>query len=175
MLMENIPHTFTELNIFEAADAAKLHHINPVHQIPVLIDDEKHIWDSRIIFQYLNVKHGLESMDWQKENMLTAMDGAMNAGVTLLLSKRSGLNVEDDVMYFTRQKERMASILDYLKPYLTGIESKEWNVLSMTLYSFLDWATFRQLLQIEARPECLQFLETHSSRPSVQATLLPKG
>ncbi len=175
MLMEDLQYELKELDIYDGAEgAAYLHKVSPVHQIPVLIDAEKTIWDSRVIFNYLNQKHKLESMSWEKENLLTAVDGAINSGVTLLLSKRSGLKTEDPVMYFDRQKERMASILDYLKNHMANDSGEEWNIVNMTIYSFLDWALFRKVISIDQRPECRRFLEIHATRPIVKLTQLPK-
>lgn len=175
MVLENLPSEFQDINIFEAAGAARLHEINPIHQVPVLVDGEKTIWDSRIIFQYLNAKHKLEDMDWEKENLLTAIDGAMSSGVTLVMSKRSGLKIDEPVMYFTRQHERIISILDHLKPYVKSASSLDWGIINMTLYSFLDWAKFREVINLKERPEFSKFLDHHSSKPIVQQTQLPKA
>jgi hypothetical protein len=77
-------------------------------------------------------------------------------------------------MYVQRQKDRIESVLDYLRPYLSDRGTKEWNFASMTLYAFLDWGLYRQMINIDARPECKKILEVHSQRPAVIATALPK-
>ena len=174
MLMENIPYEFKDMKIFEAQDALELNKINPINQIPVLMDSDLKIWDSRQIFNYLNLIHKLHNMSWEDENTLTAIDGALNAGVSLLMMNRSGIELDDSVMYIRRQKERNESILDYLKPYLKTDALKEWNFLTMSLYSFLDWALYRNLINIEARPECLAFLDAHAERAIVKLTQIPK-
>src|SRR5688572_7794625 len=88
ILLENIPYEFKELNIFEGQDSIDLNKVNPINQIPVLMDGTKPIWDSRQIFNYLNARHGFQSLDWEDENLLTAIEGAMSAGISLLLMKR---------------------------------------------------------------------------------------
>lgn len=174
LLMENLPYEFKEVDIF-GADKELLKKINPVNQIPVLIDGEQVIWDSRMIFSYLNLRHRFQNIDWEDENLLTAVDGAMNSAVTLLLARRSGIDLNSGIMYFDRQKERIESVLDYLRPYIAERALKEWNFHTMSLYSFLDWALFRELITIEHRPECRQLLETYFQKPIVIATQIPKA
>ena len=175
ILMDQISHEFKELSIFEEQDASLLKMINPVNQIPVLVDRENTIWDSRVIFNYLNSIHRFQNMDWKDENQLTAIDGALNSGVSLLLMKRSGINISDSLMYVNRQKERIESILDYLKPYIEDEGLQEWNFHSISLYCFLDWANFREIISIENRPECRSFLEQHKTKPSIINTQIPKA
>ena len=174
MVMENIPFEFKELNIFETEDALTLNKVNPVNQVPVLVDGEQPIWDSRQIFNYLNSKHALHKMSWQDENLLTAIEGAMNSGVSLLLMKRSGMNVDEPYMFVNRQKERIESVLDFVKPYMANEGLKEWNFITMTLYAFLDWAAFRNIISLEGRTECLNFLAKHADKTIVKQTEIPK-
>lgn len=172
LLMETVPYEFKELNIFETEDALTLNKVNPVNQIPVLLDGERAIWDSRQIFNYLNSLHKLHNMSWEDENTLTAIEGAMNSGVALLLMKRSGMNISEPYMYVNRQKERIDSVVTYMKPYLEGEGVKEWTFITMTLYAFLDWARFREIFTLP--PEAVKFLETHANRIIVQKTAIPK-
>jgi glutathione S-transferase len=174
LLMENTPYEFKELNIFETEDAITLNKMNPVNQIPVLLDGDRRIWDSRQIFNYLNIMHKLHNMTWEDENTLTALDGAMNSGVALLLMKRSGLNIDEPYMYMSRQKERVDSVIQYMTPYMRENGLKEWNFITMTLYSFLDWANFREIISLKMYPDALTFLEAHSNRTIVQNTMIPK-
>ena len=174
VLLETTPYDFKEMNIFEAQGALELNKINPINQIPVLIDGENTIWDSRQIFNYLNSIHRFQNMDWNDENFLTAIDGAMNAGVSLLLMKRSGIDTDGPFMYVLRQKERMESILDYLKPYLLDKGLKEWNFHTISLYCFLDWAVFREIIKIDHRPECQNFLHHYKHKSILTLTEIPK-
>ncbi len=174
MLMHELPFNFKEMNIYETQDAVLLNKINPLNQIPVLQHDDKTIWDSRQIFQYLNHLHRFQTLDWKEENLLTALEGAMDSGIALMLMKRSGMNVDENFMYINRQKERIDSVLDYLAPLLEEKEFTDWNFASMTLFAFLDWALFRNIINIDHRTECKRFLETHANRAAVIATAIPK-
>lgn len=176
MLMETIPYEFQELNLYETQDGLVLNKINPVNQIPVLIDGEQKIWDSRVIYHYLNDKHKLHpKLTIEQENLITAIDGALNSAITLLLMKRSGMNLDEPYMFTNRQKERIPSILDFLKPYMESEGLREWNFVTISLYTFIDWGLYRGVISIEGRTECQKFLDTHSSRLIVQKTQPPKA
>lgn len=174
ILLDNIPYEFKELNIFEGQDAVDLNKINPINQVPVLVDGENTIWDSRQIFNYLNAIHRYQNMDWQDENILTAIEGAMAAGISLLLMKRSGINTNEPLMYVQRQKDRMESILDYLKPFIADHGLKNWDFHTISIYCFLDWALFRGIINIDKRPECQELLNMYKNKNIVTITEIPK-
>ncbi len=174
VLLENIPFDFKEMNIFETQDALELNRINPINQIPVLVDGENTIWDSRMIFNYLNTIHRFQNMDWQDENLLTAIDGAIGAGVSLLMMKRSGIPLDGSLMYVGRHQDRIESILNYLAPYLKEKELKEWNFHTISLYCFLDWAHFRDIISLDHRPEYQHFLQQHQPKSILTLTEIPK-
>jgi glutathione S-transferase len=174
ILLDETPYKFQEFNIFETEDAIKLNKINPLNQVPVLKDGNNVIWDSRQIFNYLNSLHRFQNMDWNDENQLTAIDGAITSGVSLLLMKRSSINIDEQYMYVVRLKDKMQSVLDYLKPYIEGEALTNWNFHTISLYCFLDWATFRGILKLDNRPECLALLDKYKNLPIVVKTQIPK-
>lgn len=171
MLMENIPYEFKAINIYEAEGAAELHKLNPTHQIPLLLENGKAIWDSRIIFNHLNRQHDLEKMDIDKENLLTVIERMLDAGIaTFLLVHRSGVAADSDMMYLKRQSDRMDSTFTWLVEWMKSPAAKEWSFATMTLYSALDWIKFREVHAIGKRPEAEAFLKLHAHRPIVQST-----
>lgn len=173
MLLEHIPYTFKEMDIFKAEDAKPLSEINPLNQIPVFQDGDQKILDSRQIFSYLNQKHQLQAMSWDDENLLTTIDGAINSGVSLILMKRSGMSWDMEKMFIRRQHERIESVLSYLRPW-TEKNGQAWNIHSMSLYSFLDWAQFREIITPKAGAEYQGFLRAHADRSIVKLTDLPR-
>ncbi len=175
MLMESIPFDFREINIYESEGNLELSRLTPVKQIPVLIDGDRTIWDSRIIFGYLSDKHGIARLNWEQDNLLTAVDGALNSGVALLLMKRSGIDITSPLMLVNRHRERIDSVLEFLLPYATNEGLREWNFVTMSLYSFLDWALFREVITLDSRPAYKNFLLTHAERPIVRTTQIPEA
>ena len=174
VLLENTAYDFKEMNIFEGQDAIDLNKINPINQIPVLVDGDNTIWDSRVIFNYLNSIHSFQKMSWKDENMLTAIDGAMSSAVSLLMLKRSGINTQEPYMYIVRQKDRIESILDFLRPYIAQEALEKWTFQTISLYCFLDWALYRDLIKIDHRPECRALLEKYQSKQILTETQIPK-
>lgn len=175
LVMEHIPHEFKALNIYEPKDAEELKKYTPINQIPVLLDGDTKVWDSRIIFNYLSEKHKINKLSWQEENLLTSIDGALNAGVAILLMKRSGIDTNHSYMIVDRHKERIHSILNFLKNYAETEGLVNWNFITMSLYSFLDWGLFREIIDLTERPEYLNFLATHCERKIVKETEIPRG
>ena len=171
LVLESISYEFRELNIYEGVDGVELNKVNPINRIPVLLDENKTIWDSRQIFNYLNQKHQLFAMDWEDENLITAIDGMLDAGVDLALMRRSGMDIKEPYMYIQRQKDRIESILDYLsKSYLKSEKSHHWNFVSISLLSFIDWSIFRELTDYTHRPDFIEFLNRFKTKPIVEKT-----
>lgn len=170
LLMEKIPYQFSEMDIFDTEDSIRLNKLNPVNQVPVLVDGEQPIWDSRQIFYYLNNKHNLMKLTLEDENTLTAIEGAMSAGVTLTMLKRSGLNINEPTLIVNRQKERIESVMNFMKPYMMGPGLREWNFITMSLYSLIDWATFREVANFDHRPEVAKFIAAHADKEVVKQT-----
>lgn len=174
LLLGDISYELKEINPYDEQGGSELNKINPINQIPVLVDGEKVVWDSRQIFNYLNSIHQFQKMTLDDENRLTVIDGMMNAGITLMQLKRSGLEADSNFMLNVRSRERMESTLNYLKPFLLSDESKKWNFHTMSIISFLEWADFREILSLEKHPECISFLKCHDSHKLVQLTKIPR-
>lgn len=174
LLLGNTPYEFKEINPYEGQDAIDLNKINPINKIPVFTDGDLTIWDSRQIFNYLNGIHRFQNMDWNDENQLTAIDEMMSAGIALMQMKRSGINIEENYMFISRQRDRVQSILDYLKPFMTGEGLTEWNFQVMAIYSYIDWDNFRSISKLDQNPVCQDFLKAHKDRPVVFKTQIPR-
>jgi glutathione S-transferase len=171
--MEPLSYEFKEIDIFNEAGATFLKSHSPINQIPVLVYGEQKIYDSRQIFNYLNLMHKMHNMDWNDENQLTAVEGAMNSAVSLLMLKRSGIDIDSSMMFIERQKQRIVSVMDHLKPYLMKEGQQEWNFMTMSLYAFLDWAQFRNLYQLTEADQI--FLDSHKNRSIVNLTSIPRA
>lgn len=176
IIMENIDYEFKDMDIFNPEGALALNKINPINQIPVLTDGDKTIWDSRQIFNYLNSFHRFQNLDWDDENVLTAIDGAISSAVTLMFLKRSQINIDGPIMIAQRQKDRIESVLDYLSPVIKEkMAQKVWDFHTISLYCFFDWGTFRGLIDISKRPDCQALLSLHKDRSIVTETEIPKA
>jgi glutathione S-transferase len=167
ILMENIPYEFREIDIY--SEHARINKLNPVNQIPILIDGPQTVWDSRQVFSYLNEKHKLQVMSWDDQNKLTAIDGAMSAGVAWFLMRKSGIDMSADLLYVMRQSDRIKSVLTYCEQFVND----DWNYFTISLYCFLDWASIRKIINLDDYPQYHAFLKKHASKAVVQKTEIP--
>ena len=169
LLLAERPYDFVNLDIY-GAGRDELRRQNPALKIPMLIDGGQTVYDSRVIFRYLTAKLGLPSLDWDQENQLTLIDAANDSFVTLLLSKRSGLDVEQDAMFYRLQWERVEKTLNALAEMARDGDFDDWNYPAMCLYCLVDWLDFRELLSGEARDTLLAFRDRHRQRDVVKTT-----
>ena len=89
LLLVDVDYEFRDLAIYDA-DKAELARRNPTLKIPVLIDGETTLFDSRVIQRYLASRLGQAPLEWDEENQLTVIDGANDAFVALFLAARPG-------------------------------------------------------------------------------------
>ncbi len=170
------PFEFKSINYLEQADSNFLKSINPINQIPILLVGDTKIFDSRVIYNYLAKTHQLKELTLEEENRLSAIDAAMNTSINLFSLRRGGLDLNSGNTYVERQKERIPLILNYLSPWVKTLNSKEpahWNFVTMSLYSYLYWGEFRQILDLSEFHEMRLFLENFKDAPGVIETTPP--
>lgn len=169
-------YKFESINYLEKKDGDYLKSINPINQIPILLDGETKIFDSRVIYNYLSKKHNLKPMTIEEENILSAIDAAMDTSINLFSLRRGGLDLNSGNSYVERQKERVPLILNWLTPWVKTLDQKNishWNFLTMSLYSYLFWGEYRGILDLTDFPEHKQFLEKFKNAPGVHETTPP--
>lgn len=168
------PFELKAINYLEKNDSDYLKSINPINQIPILLDGELKIYDSRVIYNYLAKKHNLKTLSVEEENILSAIDAAMDTSINLFSLRRGGLDLNGGNSYIERQKERVSLILNYLTPWVQSLDEKNqahWNILTMSLYSYLFWGEFREMLDLSAYPDLKKFLERFKQAPGVELTI----
>ena len=70
---DKINYEFKSINYLEINDANYLKSINPINKIPILIDNEETIFDSRVIFNHLTKKYSWTKLSLKEENILSAI------------------------------------------------------------------------------------------------------
>ncbi len=170
-------YEFKSINYMEQTDSEYLKSINPLNQIPILLDGTTKIFDSRIIYNYLAKKHNFKPLSVEEENILSAIDTALNTSINLFSLRRGGLDINDNSNYYLeRQRERIPLILNYLSPWVKKQNHKNpehWNFLTMSLYSYLYWGIYRDILDLRDFPEHREFLEHFKDAPGVHETTPP--
>ena len=167
-LHDKIAYEFKTINYLEVHDANYLKSINPINKIPILIDQKQTIYDSRVIYNYLSKKYSWTTLSIEEENILSAIDAGLDTSINLFSLKRGGLDLAQPNTYITRQQDRIPLILQFLSPWAR--KNKEWNFLAMSLYSYLDWGSFRGLLDLTDYPDMENFLTHFQNAPGVHET-----
>ena len=177
LLHEDISLTFKAVNYFEEEGNKYLRSVNPFNQLPMLLDGDQPIYDSRVIFNYIAKKKNLKPLSIDEENILSAIDTTLASAVNLFSLKKGGVDIEAGTNYFIeRQKERLPSLLNLLSPWAKKQDpKKDWNYLTMSLFSLLYWLDFREMYNIKKHQDLVDFLERFKNCPGVAETDIPKA
>lgn len=173
LLLADHPYDFVNLDIY-GAGRDELRKNNPALKIPMLDDEGQEIYDSRVIARYLGAKLGFEALNWDQENQLTLIDAANDSCVTLLLSKRSGLDIEQDALFYNLQRERIMTSLRTLSAMVDAGEFAEWHYPSICLFSLIDWLDFRALVDFQGIESLLSF-RNHNLQQAMVAETDPRN
>jgi glutathione S-transferase len=169
LLLGDRPYEFVSLDIYgEGRD--ELRRVNPALKVPLLQDDRHSIFDSRVIARYLQDKSAMAPLTWEQENLLTLIDAANDSFVTLLLSKRSGLDIEQDVLFYNLQHERIRMTFEELTKRVMSGDFREWHYPSICLYCLIDWIDFRNIFDFTGLETLLEFRDGSRERPMVKET-----
>ncbi|MFZ4714737.1 MAG: glutathione S-transferase family protein [Bacteriovoracaceae bacterium] len=171
-LYKRVPFTFKSIDYLNPEEGAYLARLNPIHKIPVLLHDDKIIFESRIIYQYVKKEFLLyETLSIEEENLLSAIYGVMDTTINLFMMRRFGNDIHADNNYFHRNHTRIKSLHAYLTSQLYHLSS--WKFPAMLLYSYLDWANMREMIKLDELPELKKFHQEWQDLESVQATKIP--
>ncbi|GAA0795100.1 glutathione S-transferase family protein [Marinobacterium sediminicola] len=170
LLLAEQAHTYTSLDIYSEGRAA-LAEKTPIMKIPVLIDNERTLYDSRVIARYLCETHSIgEPLSWDQENLLSLIDGAQDSLITLLLSQRSGIDTDTDTLFYRLQKERISQSMAVLEEKARQGEFTNWNYPAICLFTLIDWASFRNLINLDDYPFLKSFRASHTKQKGVIET-----
>ncbi len=156
-----------------------LHALTPVWKNPIAQIDGEVIFDSHVIIEHLLRRHGYGPLrtaggvSWLREhNLMTAIDGALDAGVYMFQLVREGVNL-DSAPYLIKQRERVASIMTWLDGQLRGqwlTEEPRLGLAEIFLITTLEWMVFRKRYEVESHAALEQFCAAHADRESVRST-----
>lgn len=161
---------FINLDIFNSQDRALLTENNPAQKIPALIDNGLSINDSGVIFRYLTQKFDQPALTWQQENILTLIDAANDSMVSMLMLIRSGVDVDQNSLFFNLQRERMNKVLIHLNQLAENGEFAQWNYLSICLFCLLDWLSFRELYHWQGHIALTSFYQCAKMQTGIDST-----
>ena len=167
--LKDVEFDFRPLFVFEEADRKELKKLSPVLKIPVMkLSDSQVIYDSRVIFNYFRKQLKQPELSLMDENLLTIIDGINDTLVILYSMQSSGIKIEEDKRFIKAQRERIVEGFDYLATHWA--HDRSWDYPTISLYCLLDWASFRDLINIDEWPRLKQFWQSHQNSDQVKQT-----
>lgn len=149
---------------------AKLREVSPIRKVPVAVFGDRTIYDSRAIIDWLVTTRGWGQVApardrWDEQNVLNALDGALDAVISLFYLRRDGIAI-DGTPFAARQLERAGAIFAWVAPKLS---TESFGLAEITAIAALDWMDFRQTYDTQATG-LARVREAWASRPSINAT-----
>ena len=171
LYMTDIPCELKQVNYLDPKQDATLSAVNPLKRIPVLLIDGQPLWESRVIFNFLQRTHQRRALSLPEENAVSAVDTLQDQLIQHFLHVRFGHPVDAANPYYMRGAERQKLILAYLNTQVGEGLFTSWDYPAMSLYAMLDWSLFRGSLTTEdLSPALLAFHNKHRAAPDVVAT-----
>ncbi len=170
LLLPPTSHEFRRVDIFNPQEREELLKLSPLLKIPILYLDEEIIWDSRVIFNELCKRKHHEPLTLKQENLLTAISDLSDSLVQKLLSFRSQLTLPDNTPIAISHQERIQNTLRFLNEETLRGSFQDWNFISMSLFSLIDWIQFRDLVDLNPYSHLLTFKEKNKNQPQVKLT-----
>lgn len=151
--------------------------VSPIRKVPVAMIDDRMIYDSRTIIDYLVVTRGYGAIEpardrWRELNLINAIDAAMDSVVQLFLLRRDGVAI-DGTPYATRQLERADSVFGWLAAQLAPDRrtfSTGFGLPEISLVCALDWMDFRKTYPTERAQALAGVRAAWSERPTMIET-----
>lgn len=168
----------TWVDTFTDAGQAALRARSPVWKVPVVEIEGQAIFDSRVITEHLLRQHGpgplaaLDEDDLAARNMVTVIDGALDALINALYLQRDGVG-KGQAAYVTKQHERAAAALGWVEARVDDVwlgRARAFGLPELALVTALEWMRFRDMYPVERHPALVRCLEHHGVRESLVAT-----
>jgi glutathione S-transferase len=157
---------------------AALREISPIRKVPVaVLDDDRTIFDSHVIIDWLTTTRGWHGVApardrWREQNLINAVDGALDAVIQLFYLRRDGVAVEGSP-YEKRQLERADAIFAWLETQLT-VDGRGFGdgfgLVELALITTLDWMDFRKAYPTERAAGVESVRSAWGERPSLAST-----
>jgi glutathione S-transferase len=135
---------------------ALLREISPIRKVPVAVVDGRTLYDSHVIIDWLTTTRGWQHLApardrWHEQNLINAIDAALDAVIQLFYLRRDGVDVADSP-YETRQLERADAIFTWLGNHVTADGhgfGYGFGLPELALVTTLDWMDFRKAYPTE--------------------------
>jgi glutathione S-transferase len=151
---------------------------NPLGKVPVLVDGDQRIIDSRVIVRYLLQRHKSNGdfraefpRNVQDENVLTVILGIIDAGVLRFVVKVSHPEINLDSGYMARCRDKIRQGLVWLEK--NADFDGGFGVTEAALLCALEWFEKRNIYPWREFPNIVCVHAAYCDRPSMVATRIP--
>lgn len=89
---------------------------------------------------------------------------------------KSGINVQTSNYYLDRNRDRVVDVFNNIEPWAKKQNEKnpdDWNYVTMSLFSYVDWAVFRKMADFSKHPGLTDFVARFQNLPGVSETAIP--
>lgn len=148
--------------------------ISPIRKVPVAMIDDRPIYDSRAIIEYLTLTRGFGAIEpprdrWRELNLINAVDAALEAVMQLFQLRRDGIPI-DGTPFATRQLERADAVFAWLAGQLAPDRrtfSSGFGLAEIMVICALDWMDFRRAYPTERAHGLAGVRAAWGERPSL--------
>jgi glutathione S-transferase len=161
---------------------AQLRAASPIWKVPVAIVDESvagglTLYDSRVIIEWLTTTHGWGDLKpprgrWHEQNLLNAIDTALDSVIQLFYLRRDGIAVEGtpfEKHNFGRADSIFTWLATQLAPDGRGF-GEGLSLVEVSLIAALDWMDFRKTYPTERVGKLEGVRAAWGKHPSLAAT-----
>lgn len=154
----------------------------PIWKVPAAEIEGELVFDSHVITELLLARHGqgklapLPADDVEGRNMISVIDGALDALINRFYLVRDGVSAE--VPYLIKQQDRAASALAWVEARVSDgwlTSARTLGLPEIALGTALAWMRFRATYPIERHPGLVAILERLEVRESFSSTRPPIG
>ena len=159
------------------AGQAALREVSPIRKVPVAVIGGRTLFDSHVIIDWLVTTHGWHDLApardrWHEQNLLNAVDAALDAVVQLFYLRRDGVAI-DGSPYEKRQLGRADAIFTWLASQLAADRISfggGFGLAELALITALDWMDFRKAYPTERAADVDSVRAAWRERPSLSST-----
>ena len=176
----SIPLELTDT--FTDEGQAQLRALHPLWKVPAATVDGEAVYDSRVLVDLLVRRHGGDTMspiaadDIETTNVLTVIDGALDALINVFYLTRDGV-ASPDGSYVAKQKARAASAMNWLEARVDDVwisKHRSFGIPEIALCTTLGWMAFRETYPIADHPALMRCFEAHDAVECLAQTRPPQ-
>ncbi|MCB1782489.1 MAG: glutathione S-transferase [Alphaproteobacteria bacterium] len=175
----DVDFTFEEMPPFtkmEKSHIARLTQANPLMKIPVLIDGEQSVLESRMIAAYVMAKkQGLGASfaapgPVEQENILSVIYGVVDSGILRFIMSGQGMDLESG--YLKKSLKRMHAGLQFLEAQNTLGQDFGYNEIA--LICAMEWFEKRGLIDLSSYTRLGEIHALYKDRSCLATTRIPE-